>query len=117
MQSGSASTPFIFPGERREDQWQTFVSRVPECSGAPRNRVYDCLRRANSSTIFRASEYVREIAPEWFPYWPNIDGPGGLIPDLPSKLFKRGHFARIPFMAGTCLDEGNVLWTRKIMLS
>jgi hypothetical protein len=46
---------------------------------------------------------------EQFPWEPVIDGPGGLIPDLPSVLFKRGQFARLPFIAGTNLDEGDML--------
>ena len=35
-----------------------------------------------------------------------IDGPNGLIPDLPSKLLSQGKFSKIPFMAGANLDEG-----------
>jgi hypothetical protein len=45
---------------------------------------------------------------EQFPWQPVIDGPGGFIPDLPSVLFKRGQFARLPFIAGTNLDEGEM---------
>jgi hypothetical protein len=40
-------------------------------------------------------------------FWtPTIDGPGGVFPDLASRLYSRGHFAKLPFIAGTNLDEG-----------
>ena len=39
-------------------------------------------------------------------FHPVIDGPDGLIPDLPSRLFAQGKFAKLPFIAGTNLDEG-----------
>jgi carboxylesterase type B len=41
-----------------------------------------------------------------FPFGPVIDGPGGVYPDLPSRIFKEGTFARVPFIAGSNLDEG-----------
>ena len=46
------------------------------------------------------------LANEQSPWVPTIDGPGGLIPELPSNLYAKGEFARIPFIAGTNLDEG-----------
>ena len=45
-------------------------------------------------------------APELFGFDPTIDGPGGLYPDIASRLLKQGHFAKLPFIAGTNLDEG-----------
>jgi hypothetical protein len=41
-------------------------------------------------------------------WWqPTIDyQPGSLLPDFPSRLYKQGKFARIPFIAGSNLDEG-----------
>jgi acetylcholinesterase len=45
-------------------------------------------------------------APEELPWNPTIDGPGGFIPELPSLLFAKGIFAKIPFISGTNLDEG-----------
>jgi hypothetical protein len=45
-------------------------------------------------------------APEQFGFPPTIDGQSGLYPDMPSRLLSEGHFARLPFIAGTNLDEG-----------
>jgi carboxylesterase type B len=41
-----------------------------------------------------------------FPFWPVVDGPGGVIPDKPKKLWDAGKFAKVPFIGGTNLDEG-----------
>lgn len=101
-----ASSAFIFDGARREQTWQDFVSQVPECAGVSSGKTFYCLRTANTSVLLAASEFARAVAYEQFPFWSVIDGPGGLIPDLPSKLWRKGQFARIPFIAGTCLDEG-----------
>ena len=44
--------------------------------------------------------------PQPFIFVPVLDGPDGVIPDLPSRLFAAGKFSKIPFIAGTNLDEG-----------
>ena len=106
LQSGSAATMFTFDALRREDDWQSFVSQVPECANAVANNTFDCLRTANLSTIVAAGNFAYGAANEELPFVPTIDGPVGVIPDFPSKLFAEGHFAQIPFIAGTCLDEG-----------
>jgi acetylcholinesterase len=64
------------------------------------------LKTANSSAILQGLLASLADAPEEFGFDPTIDGPGGLFPDIPSKLFARGQFARLPFIAGTNLDEG-----------
>lgn len=38
---------------------------------------------------------------------PVIDGPGGLIPNLPSISWTNGDFAKISFISGDVLDEGS----------
>ena len=45
-------------------------------------------------------------SPETFQFVPVIDGPGGIIPDLPSTLVASGKFSKIPTMTGTNLDDG-----------
>jgi len=46
------------------------------------------------------------LAIELFPFRPVLDGPEGLMSDHPSKQLSRGAGGRVPFMAGTVLDEG-----------
>ena len=65
------------------------------------------MREANTSEIFVGLTQSIIEAPELFGFDPTIDGPGGLFPDIASKLINAGHFARLPFIAGTNLDEGS----------
>jgi acetylcholinesterase len=80
---------------------------VPQCaSTATSGKTFDCLKTANSSAILQGLLASLAEAPEAFGFDPTIDGPGGLFPDIPSRLFAKGQFARLPFIAGTNLDEG-----------
>ncbi|KAH9890363.1 esterase 1 [Cubamyces lactineus] len=106
FESGAQSTLPVFPGQRRDRDWQNFVAAVPECSGASVNDSFDCLRQASVSTILNAQGSASGQAGEQFPWSPVIDGTGGVIPDLPSNLLASGTFSRIPFISGSNLDEG-----------
>ncbi|EJD02497.1 esterase 1 [Fomitiporia mediterranea MF3/22] len=108
LESGSAASNGLFNTSSHELVWQTLVSAVPECEGASSNATFGCLRNASTETIINASNHVFSTIPSEFPFAPLIDGPGGIIPDLPSKLFKKGQFSRIPFISGTNLDEGTL---------
>ena len=79
---------------------------MPDCVGVEPNATFDCLRNANIDTLIQAYATAGGEAQELFPFAPVIDGPEGLIPDLPSKLYAEGRFAPIPFIAGTNLDDG-----------
>lgn len=97
----------IFRPEQAETSWQAFAAAVPECaSDADTQDTFDCLRGVNSSSISQAVVATGFTSS----FGPVIDGPGGLLPDLPSRLFQRGHFARLPSIAGTNLDEGSNLF-------
>ncbi|KAF9477645.1 extracellular triacylglycerol lipase precursor [Pholiota conissans] len=108
-QSLAASIFVLFNAERREVDWQNFVSGVPSCASlATSGHTFDCLRKANSTEMFTGVVTAISDAPEEFGFDPTIDGPGGLFPDIASRLLKKGHFARLPFIAGTNLDEGTL---------
>ena len=68
--------------------------------------TFGCLREANSTEISAGVIQALAEAPELFAFDPTTDGPSGLFPEIASKLINAGHFARIPFIAGTNLDEG-----------
>lgn len=106
LESGFPATQTLFNPTRRQDDWDTFVSNVPECKGVSANNAFSCLRSASSDTILSAGNIALALGQEEFPYSPVIDGQGGIIPDIPSKLFAVGHFAKLPILTGTCLDEG-----------
>ena len=69
--------------------------------------TFDCLRKADTSEIFNGVNQANAEAPELFGFDPTIDGPGGVFPDVASVFINSGHFARLPFIAGTNLDEGS----------
>ncbi|KAJ7111458.1 extracellular triacylglycerol lipase precursor [Mycena epipterygia] len=109
FESGSQASAAIFTPQRREVGWQTFVAGVASCaSKATSGSTFACLQNASTTEIFEGLSGALAEANEEFPWDPVIDGPDGLIPDLPSVLFKRGQFARLPFIAGTNLDEGTL---------
>ncbi|OBZ71373.1 Lipase 1 [Grifola frondosa] len=107
VESGSAGSIAIFDGAGPENEfaWQAFVNATPECAHASPNNTFDCLREANVTTLVN-SFTAAEVAADPLLFSPAIDGPGGLIPELPSKTIRAGHFSHIPFIAGTNLDEG-----------
>ncbi|KAJ7937846.1 esterase 1 [Mycena leptocephala] len=115
FQSGFPATAALFTAARRESTWQTFVGGVASCaSAAASGSTFGCLAHANTTEIFAGLALASAEATEFSPWDPVLDGPGGLIPDLPSVLFKRGQFARLPFIAGTVLDEGTAFTPQTI---
>jgi len=106
LESGSPATLGILNASQGEPAWQTFVSGVPSCTQSATNgHTLDCLRHANSSDIAQGVNTSLNSS-ELFLYAPTLDGPNGFIPDYPSKFLARGRLARVPFIAGTNLDEG-----------
>ncbi|PPQ65131.1 hypothetical protein CVT24_003221 [Panaeolus cyanescens] len=109
FESGSAATALEFPASRREVDWQNFVAGVPSCASlATSGKTFDCLRHANSTEILSGLVDAINNADELFGFDPTIDGPGGLFPDIASRILKTGKFAKLPFIAGTNLDEGTI---------
>ena len=106
MESGSASTLPSFTASRRDVVWDTFVANTTECASAAAGSTFACMRNTTTSDLLSSWEAVAAAFPEPFLFVPVIDGPDGLLPDLPSKLLAAGKFSKIPFMAGTVLDEG-----------
>lgn len=107
LESGSQATAPLFTPERNEPDWENFVAGVPSCaSTASSGSSFACLGAANTTELLAGFSAALAQTTNEFPWVPVIDGHGGLIPDLPSVLFKRGQFARLPFIAGTNLDEG-----------
>ncbi|KAL0578841.1 hypothetical protein V5O48_003165 [Marasmius crinis-equi] len=109
FESGSAATPFEHTPEFREDDWTNFVAGVPGCTSvANTNNTFDCLKTANSTSLLSGIQTAIDKSDELFAFSPTLDGPGGFLPERPSKLWEKGQFARLPFIAGNVLDEGTV---------
>ncbi|KAF5333757.1 hypothetical protein D9758_016575 [Tetrapyrgos nigripes] len=109
FESGSQATASTFNAARRQNSWEAFVGGVPGCANlAKTDHTFACLQNATSEEIFEGVNASLMNPTEHLPFDPTIDGPGGVYPDYPSRLFARGHFAKLPFIAGTNLDEGTL---------
>ncbi|KAK0499036.1 extracellular triacylglycerol lipase precursor [Armillaria luteobubalina] len=109
-ESGSASSPVFYNASARESTWENFVAGTPGCeSVAGTQNTFDCLQAANTSAVYQGFVEAYELATENNPFYPALDGPlGGILPDLPTRLWAKGQFATIPFISGTNLDEGTL---------
>ncbi|KAJ7788398.1 esterase 1 [Mycena olivaceomarginata] len=106
FESGSAGGNHVFDALRGQTDWDNFVRAVPECANCKEDSIA-CLQRVNSSAaLLEAIETSWAESNEGYPFAPVIDGPHGLLPDLPSVLMAKGEFARVPFISGANLDEG-----------
>ncbi|KAJ7627511.1 esterase 1 [Mycena polygramma] len=110
FESGSAASGTVLEASTRQSDWDNFVRAVPGCSDC-KDESFACLRDANSSALVEAMASASAQSHEVYPWAPVIDGPGGLLTDLPSVLMEKGKFARIPFIAGSNLDEGTYFTT------
>ncbi|KAJ7150711.1 extracellular triacylglycerol lipase precursor [Mycena filopes] len=107
FESGTMGTNrLLFPSDGQA-LWTLFLSLIPACSNtSSTDTSLECLRAVPVEDIVAAQETA--VAGAVIGWTPVIDGPGGFIPALPSKLVAEGKFARIPFISGTNLDEGTL---------
>ena len=106
MESGSAGSIPLFNASRRDLLWDAFTANVSTCTGVLRGSTFPSLRNASTAELLGSWEAAVNVFPDTFLFVPVLDGPDGLIPELPSTLFAAGHIPKIPFIAGTVLDEG-----------
>ncbi|KAJ7436834.1 extracellular triacylglycerol lipase precursor [Mycena latifolia] len=102
LQSGSASIMPVFDPSRRQTDRDNFV-RDAGCA--------ESLVTGNSIACLQAISTSSAKSNEDYPWGPVLDGPDGLIPALPSVMWEKGQFARIPFITGSNLDEGTFFAT------
>jgi carboxylesterase type B len=67
--------------------------------------TFDCLQSVNSTEIMSGWAAAAARTQVLFPWTPTLDGPDGLIPALPSVMLANGNLSRLPFIAGTNMDE------------
>ncbi|KAJ7274634.1 Alpha/Beta hydrolase protein [Mycena rebaudengoi] len=60
-----------------------------------------CLRSASLGAIVSAINRIENGA-----FAPVIEGPGGFLPDLPSRLISAGKFHNVEFVGGHCTGDG-----------
>lgn len=116
FESGQANGPATFPAARNEPFWQRFVGNVASCAGlATSGKTFDCLKDAPTEEITAAVLSTVTFAD--LVWVPTVDtGKGSIYPDYPSRLFAKGRFAKLPFIAGNNRDEG-ACWSLSNCLS
>ena len=101
--SGTSSTFGNFNGYRGTPSWMLFVNNT-SCATTPPNQTFSCLVSVSSSDILASLN--ASMAIEQFAFRPVFDGSEGIISDFPARRLSHGAGGRVPFMAGTNLDEG-----------
>ncbi|KAJ8108941.1 hypothetical protein ONZ43_g6275 [Nemania bipapillata] len=109
IESGGATARAVFVPNHplHEQQFQEFLSQCG-LTGVSDDKLFEKLRDLPYSTIVTASQAVWKAWSEslrW-PFQPVIDGPGGVIPDLPINSWQKGNVLRIPIITGFNTDEG-----------
>ncbi|KAJ3511668.1 hypothetical protein NMY22_g15578 [Coprinellus aureogranulatus] len=102
FQSGQANSLASYTAAEHEPLWQNFVSSVPSCANTTSSgHSLPCLRNSSTEEITRVA---LELGRNWAPA---IDrGEGSVFSEYASRVYREGRFARVPFIAGTNLDEG-----------
>ncbi|TEB32790.1 esterase 1 [Coprinellus micaceus] len=108
FESGQANGPGTFTASRNEPVWQRFVGNVASCASiASSGETFDCLKNATTEEI--TASVLASVSFDELPWIPTVDtGKGSIFPDFASKLYAKGMFARLPFIAGNNLDEGTL---------
>ncbi|KAJ2916198.1 hypothetical protein MD484_g4209, partial [Candolleomyces efflorescens] len=108
--SGSPNSLAAVAPVWREGAWQNFVTRVPSCASVAKSgRTFSCLQNATTEEITAAASVADAGALTDLVWTPNLDtGRNSVFPELPSRLYSRGRFAKLPFIAGNSRDEGTV---------
>ncbi|KAF5310335.1 hypothetical protein D9611_012078 [Ephemerocybe angulata] len=116
FESGVSNSDTSYAAARNEPVWKMFVEKVPSCAAiASSGHTFPCLKNVTTEEMTAAAI---ESAFEWnsLPWAPVIDnGPGSVFPDYPSRLYAKGHFARLPSIVGTNLDEGSVFSSQEVL--
>ncbi|KAJ7227812.1 esterase 1 [Mycena haematopus] len=107
FESGTMGTNRLLLPSDGQVLWTSFLSMIPACANTSTTfDSFECLRNVPVDDIVTAEAVA--VATTVVGWTPVIDGIGGFIPELPSKLMAEGHFSRIPFISGTNLDEGTL---------
>ncbi|THV05188.1 extracellular triacylglycerol lipase precursor [Dendrothele bispora CBS 962.96] len=109
FQSGGAGSAGVFFPQDYQKDWNNFVSNIPQCASvAGTDQTFDCIQSVTNSTLLLEA-MIQAIADSGIgssPFKPTIDGPGGMLSDLPSRLIEQGKFSPVPMIFGDDLDQG-----------
>ncbi|KAJ7595465.1 Carboxylesterase family-domain-containing protein, partial [Mycena floridula] len=90
VQSGAPSSIPAFDPLSGQALWDKFVAVVsPNCTHK-HDAISSCLAHSDESALLSAISATYQSDKSSFPWVPVLDGPEGVLPDLPSKLYARG---------------------------
>ncbi|KAJ7773978.1 Alpha/Beta hydrolase protein [Mycena metata] len=86
-----------------EAQTDAFFASAAQFVGCPASgsEAMPCMRNASLGAIVSAINRIPNGA-----FAPVIEGPGGFLPDLPSRLIAAGKFTNVEFVGGHCTGDG-----------
>ncbi|KAI0200632.1 carboxylesterase 3 [Astrocystis sublimbata] len=104
----TARATFVPDHPLHEEQFQEFLSKVGIMEVMDEDKLFDKLREIPYNTIVSAQQAMWRTWADTlrWPFQPVIDGPGGVIPDLPVNSWKKGNVLRIPILTGFNTNEG-----------
>jgi carboxylesterase type B len=108
FESGTAGSIQTLGGATRQPIWETFVAAVPECANSTSSDSFECLMTASASTLIEAGQVALNKSEQNNIFQPVLDGPKGVFPKPASDVWASGSFAKIPFITGANLDEGEL---------
>ncbi|XXG97082.1 hypothetical protein Hte_003377 [Hypoxylon texense] len=116
LESGGslARATFVPTHPLHEQQLQQFLVACG-LGDTPDDKIFDELRALPLDKVVSASNSVWN---RWNPslrwaFQPVIDGPGGIIPDLPINSWNKGNVLRIPILTGFNTNEGAIFVSTK----
>ncbi|KAI0875406.1 alpha/beta-hydrolase [Hypoxylon argillaceum] len=111
IESGGSTARAVFVPNHplHEQQFQEFLTQCG-ISGVSDDDLFDKLRDLSYSTVVSASQAVWKAWSQTlrWPFQPVIDGPGGVVPNLPIISWQKGNVLRIPILTGFNTDEGAI---------
>ncbi|KAH8678093.1 Alpha/Beta hydrolase protein [Xylariales sp. PMI_506] len=90
-----------------EEQFEAFIAQLG-LSQWPEDDLLNQLRTLSWAKIQTASNsiFTKYNAKIQWPFQPTIEGPGGVIPDLPLVSWQEGNVVRVPILTGFDTNEG-----------
>ncbi|CAI4228797.1 unnamed protein product [Auanema sp. JU1783] len=101
LMSGSALQPGIVRETAVNATWA--LNEKMQCRSFNSSELLDCFRKRMREEIL---DYKRLHWDDYEEFVPVVDGPGGIIPDIPEDLAR--HRKKIPLMIGTTKDESSL---------
>ncbi|KAJ6535180.1 esterase 1 [Mycena sp. CBHHK59/15] len=110
FESSQAGTTVLFDSNRALPQWLVFANNTESCrsTNISANDTFACLLEATADDILIGEEAGVAAMVGEFPFFPVLDGTGGMIPALPSARLSSGAGQSVPFIAGSVLDDGTL---------